>query len=78
MAFTHEDTRSSKLSKEHVTVLVGGNMAGNKLPLLVIGKSSRPRSFPCTSKFPLPLVYRSNKKAWMMGNIFEEWVGVQE
>ena len=37
-----EDARGGKKSKEHITVLVGASMKGEKLSLLVIGKSARP------------------------------------
>ena len=74
MAFRNEDTHGGKMSKEQITVLVGRNMAGDKLPLIVIGKAARPCSFPQTNAFPLPLTYKSNPKAWMTGSIFERWV----
>ena len=38
-----------------------------KLPLLVIGKSAKPRAF---KNKELPVSYKSNKKAWMTGRIF--------
>jgi len=63
-----------KLSKERVTVLVCANMTGtDKLPLLIIGKSARPRNFP-KNLSSLPVTYRSNKKAWMTGMLWEEWI----
>ena len=46
--------------KDRVTVLVGG---GEKLPLLIIGKSNSPRSFSGIKS--LPLEYMANAKAWM-------------
>jgi len=47
-------------------------MTGEKLPLLVIGKSKNPRAFKNISR--LPVEYVANKKAWMTGLIFEDWV----
>ena len=41
----NKDLRGIKMSKDRVTLLVGGSMAGEKLPLLVIGKSKKPRCF---------------------------------
>ena len=49
-------------------------MAGDKLPLTVIGKAARPHSFPQMNAFPLPLTYKSNPKAWMTGSMFERCV----
>jgi hypothetical protein len=50
--------------------LVGANMSGTeKFPLLAIGKSDRPR---CFKNKEIPLKYKSNKKAWMTAQIFEE------
>lgn len=70
-----------------MTVLVGSNMTGTeKLPLLVIGKSAKPR---CFNGKEVPLAYKANRKAWMtskiscclawiikefLGDLFEEWL----
>lgn len=49
-------------------MLVGANMSGTeKLPLLVIGKSAKPRAF---KNKEVPIAYKANKKAWMTGRIF--------
>ena len=63
MAFRNKDTRGGKMSKEQITVLVGGNMAGDKLPLIVIGKAARPHSFPQTNAFPLSLDIQVKSKS---------------
>lgn len=72
-AFKGDPCFGGKKSKERVTILVGANMDGSeKLPLLLIGKSARPHCFRnCKSK---PVEYRNNKKAWMTGVLFEEWL----
>lgn len=65
IAFKGERCTSGKKSKERITVLVGANMSGSeKLPLLVVGKSARPRYF---KNAKIPLEYTANKKAWMTG-----------
>ena len=46
-----------------------------KIPLLVIGKSEKPRCFKGVNSLPTP--YRTNKKAWMTSIIFTEWVREQ-
>ena len=62
-----------KKSKDRLSVMVAANMDGTeKLPLLVIGKSAKPRCFKNVQT--LPTIYRNNKKAWMTSMIFEEWV----
>ena len=70
--FKNDKCVGGKLLKERLTVLVTASMAGKKLPLLVIGKSANPRCFKNIKK--LPLLYKSNKKAWMIAAIFEMWV----
>ena len=42
MSFKREEVRGGKLQKDRVTVLVGGSLAGEKLPLLIIGHSKKP------------------------------------
>jgi transposase len=67
-----EQCKGGKTSKERVTVLVGANMDGSeKLPLLMIGKSRKPRCFKGVKS--LPLDYTANNKAWMTGSIFENY-----
>ena len=62
-----------KRSKERITLLIAANMDGSeKLPLLAIGKSAKPRCFKNVRH--LPVEYKSNRKAWMTSAIFIEWV----
>lgn len=73
--FTFKGERCSggKNSKERLTILVGANMDGSeKLPLLMIGKSAKPRCFKDVKSFPVQ--YKSNKKAWMTAQLFKEWL----
>lgn len=54
-------------------MLVGANMDGSeKLPLLMIGKAVKPRCFKSVKS--LPVQYEANKKAWMTGELFENWL----
>lgn len=68
--------KGRKQAKDRITVLFGANMCGkHKLPLLVVGKTGKPRCFKNARLPPKDeLVYRHNKKAWMTGAIFEEYV----
>lgn len=63
-----------KLNKERITVALCSNASGeHKLPLLVIGKSQKPRAFKNINVSSLPVVYRAQKSAWMDSYIFTDW-----
>ena len=73
LEFKGVDCSGGKRSKERLTVLVCSNMSGSeKIPLLVIGKSAKPRCFKNVKT--LPTGYTSNKKAWMTSEIFINWI----
>uniref|UniRef100_A0A8C4SMY0 HTH CENPB-type domain-containing protein n=1 Tax=Erpetoichthys calabaricus TaxID=27687 RepID=A0A8C4SMY0_ERPCA len=57
-----------KMDKQHLTVL---------LPLMVIGKSAKPRCFKNMNMNSLPVFYRNQKKAWMDRALFKEWFDKQ-
>ena len=61
-----------KFSKNRITGLVCSNAEGDKMPLLIIGKSKVPRCFKHVKS--LPCTYRNQTKAWMNSDIFEAWV----
>ena len=61
-----------KHSKVRLTGMAASNALGEKLPMFVIGKSAKPRCFKHVRN--LPFRYRSQKKAWMDGTLFEEWL----
>ena len=63
-----KNLRGQKKCKDRLTVLVGGSMSGEKLPLLVIGKSVKPYCFKHVRT--LPTLYRSQISAWMDANLF--------
>lgn len=68
-----EKCTGGKLSKDRVTVLIGGNADGTeKIKPLVIGKSRNPRSF--SNMQSLPCEYRNQDRAWMTGDLFISWV----
>lgn len=68
MAFKGERCTAGKKSKDRLTVVVGANTDGSeKLPLLVIGKSAKPR---CFKNAKVPVNYTANKKAWMTSKLF--------
>ncbi|GFT96729.1 tigger transposable element-derived protein 6 [Trichonephila clavipes] len=72
-AFKKEKYHGEKHSKERLTVLLAVNMDGSeKITPLVIGNSAKPRCFKGINSFPIK--YRSNKKAWMTTELFNEWL----
>ena len=46
----------------------------DKLELLIIGHFEKPRCFQRMSGKQLGFYYRSNKKAWMTRELFQEWL----
>ncbi|XP_033212335.1 tigger transposable element-derived protein 6-like [Belonocnema kinseyi] len=71
-----EKCAGGKLAKQRLTVLACCSSTGEKLKSLVIGNAERPCVFKANGVDPknLPVTWRSNKKAWMTGNLFEEWL----
>ena len=73
LEFKQTKCHGTKLNKERLTALVCANMTGTeKMPLLVLGRSKNPRCFKHVKS--LPVTYRANKKAWMTGALFTEWM----
>lgn len=64
-----------KASEEAVTLILCANASGDhKLPLTVIGKSTRPRCFRNKMKHQLNFRYYGQKGGWMTQQIFLDWV----
>jgi hypothetical protein len=71
LGFKGQKYSGGKKSKERLSVLLCANLDGSdKQPSLVIGKYQNPRAFKNVKN--LPVIYRSNKKAWMTSVIFVE------
>lgn len=65
-----------KKEKTRLTFLACANASGSeRFPMLVLGHSRRPRCFKGKSGEELGFFYRHNKKAWMNGALFLEWLG---
>lgn len=63
-----------KKSKFRITLGFACNADGSeKMPLVIIGKSRRPRCFKARSPAEHGFYYRNKKKAWMTREIFEEY-----
>lgn len=68
---TETSAPGRKISKDRFTFMPCSNASGlHKLPLLVIGKSTKPRVF---KNFELPVTYKATKKGWMSTLVFEDW-----
>ena len=52
--------------------MAAASVTGEKLPMLVIGKSVKPRCFKHVKN--LPCRYRAQPKSWMISFLFDEWV----
>jgi len=73
LCFRDEKCHGGKRAKDCLTAAVCCNMTGTeKFPLFVIGKSQNPRCFKNVKS--LPVTYKANKRVWMTGELFEEWV----
>ncbi|XP_023565087.1 COX assembly mitochondrial protein 2 homolog isoform X1 [Octodon degus] len=71
--YTDQESKAIPGLRDHVTLLLGGNVAGFKLKPFLIYHSENPRAFKNVSKHTLPVHYRHNKKAWMTSALFEDW-----
>jgi len=72
LAFKSEKVHGGKKSKDRITVLMTVSMSGEKFPLWVVGKFAKPRCFKNIEQ--LPLIYHSNKKAWITTEIFTAYL----
>jgi hypothetical protein len=63
-----------KASKDRLTLLLGGNANVDfKLKLLLLYNSENLRALKGCTKTELPVIWKSNKKAWITMKISEEW-----
>jgi transposase len=71
-----EPCKGGKKAKERLTVLFCCSATGEMLKPMVIGNAARPRAFKQANVNPknLPVEWKSNKKAWMTGVLFAEWL----
>lgn len=74
LALKTEKCIGGKMAKDRLTILFCASMTGSKEPLLVIGKSKRPRAFKQLGKRSLPVTWFANKKAWMTNEIMTQWL----
>lgn len=69
--FKEKSAPGRKMQKQRVTIMPCVNATGNhKLPLMLIGKSERPR---CFKNVNIPLHYKASKNAWQTRDLFSDW-----
>jgi hypothetical protein len=71
-----EKCTGGKMSKQRLTVLLCGNMAGEMEKPLGIGKAAKPRCFKNLKINNLSVIWRNDKKAWMTAATMEEWLNM--
>lgn len=63
-----------KKNKDRLTAMACSNASGKcKLPLVIVGKSKKPRALKNVNHDTLPVAYKAQKSAWMDGFIFKNW-----
>ncbi|XP_043291812.1 tigger transposable element-derived protein 1-like isoform X1 [Cervus canadensis] len=63
-----------KAAKDRLTLLFGGNASGDmKLKPLLVYHSESPKALRNIAKGSLPVVWKSNPKAWVTQAIFQDW-----
>ena len=67
-----DDGQGGKFSKDRVTLLLTCSWMGEKMKLILIGKSKKPRALKGTNMARLSVDYRYQNKAWRVGSLFEE------
>ena len=70
-----KNLEGQKNDKERIIIALCYDGDGcDKIPLWIIGKYANPRCFKNVNISNLNCHYRANKKAWMIGLLFEEFV----
>ncbi|MEE6457969.1 hypothetical protein FKM82_000130 [Ascaphus truei] len=63
-----------KVAKDRLTLLLGSNAAGDfRLKPLLVYHAENPRAFKGYAKSTLSVIWKSNRKAWVTGILFEDW-----
>jgi DDE superfamily endonuclease len=74
-----QQIEGAKKDKTRITIALATNADGSeKLEPLFIGRAKSPCSFKRQTGEQLGFFYRYNKKAWMTGLLFQEWLNTLE
>ncbi|KAF2359085.1 HTH CenpB-type DNA-binding domain [Trinorchestia longiramus] len=69
-----KNARGFNASKDRLTLLLGGNASGSvKLKPLLLYKSKNPRALKNVANDSLPVIWKSNLRAWVTRKEFIEW-----
>jgi hypothetical protein len=67
LAKNEESQPGNKVSKDRLTLLLGGNTEDDfKLKPMLIYHSLNPRTLRGCDKASLPVIWQANKKSWVM------------
>lgn len=69
-----EECNNGELSNERLTMFLCVNMEGEFEKTLIIGKAKTPRCFKNLDLKTLPIIWRSNNKAWITSSLMDEWL----
>nr|XP_020830675.1 tigger transposable element-derived protein 1-like isoform X2 [Phascolarctos cinereus] len=70
-----KDAAGFKAAKDRLTILLGSNASGNiKLKPLLVYHSETPKHMRGFSKLNLPVIWKSNRKAWVTVDMFNDWI----
>ncbi|XP_059162114.1 tigger transposable element-derived protein 1-like [Physella acuta] len=75
MSVEEQAASGFKAANDRLSLLLGGNAEGDfKFKPLVVYHTQTPTPLKGYSKEHLRVTWRANKKAWLSGTIFEEWL----
>lgn len=74
MVVKGDEARGGKKSKDCISVLLACSYRGEKLKPLVISNNAKVCCFRWLASPCLPVIYVSNKKAWMTSEVFLQWL----
>lgn len=63
-----------KISKDRLTLLLGGNAAGDKLKPFLVYHAATPRALKGVDIKKLPVLWRSNRKAWVTASLTHVYI----
>lgn len=76
LAFKCSNSHGSKKVKHRITIMFCASALGEKEQPLIINTALRPRCFKNVDMSKINVHWYANKKAWMTGSIFTEWIEI--
>ena len=75
LAIKGHECIGDKKAKEWITLALCVSMTGEFERPLVIGRAAKPPCFKHLCLDKLPVTWKFNKKAWMITELFNQWIG---